>query len=180
MSSEIEKDWVTDAGLRAQVVMTQYRHRCGYVGVPEGHPLHGVGYSQTCPSLRPLTGEEPIGHRGAISVFCMAASGDIPQTPEAVFDVHGSLTFADHGREGGTLDPALWWFGFDCAHCDDAPAPEFIAQQRAAYPDKPYMWRDYGGVHRTLDYCVEHCESLARQIVERTRAAAQLAKGAEK
>jgi hypothetical protein len=31
-------------------------------------------------------------------------------------NVHGGLTFADVRRS----DPSpLWWFGFDCAHCDD-------------------------------------------------------------
>jgi hypothetical protein len=168
----IEKDWITNAGLRAVVVMTERGHRCGYVGLTDGHPLFGVGYSQPCASLRPLGKDEPVGQRGAISLLCMALSDEIPQTPEAVFDVHGSLTFADRGWDGGSLDPAMWWLGFDCAHCDDAPSPDYIKQMRTKYPGQSYMWSDHGGVHRTLDYCVEQCESLARQIIERTTAEA--------
>lgn len=39
-----EKDWTTDAGLRAVVVIHPAGHRCGYVGVPRGNPSHGKGY----------------------------------------------------------------------------------------------------------------------------------------
>jgi hypothetical protein len=41
---KIEKDWTTAAGLRAVVVATVMGHRCGYVGVPASHKLHGIGY----------------------------------------------------------------------------------------------------------------------------------------
>jgi len=45
MAHTVEKTWITAAGLNAVVLMVDGgRHRCGYVAVPEGHPLHGVGY----------------------------------------------------------------------------------------------------------------------------------------
>lgn len=40
----IEKDWITDAGLRAVVVALHLGHRCGYVAVPHGHAAYGKGY----------------------------------------------------------------------------------------------------------------------------------------
>jgi len=40
----IEKDWITNNGLRAVVLILlengRRLHRCGYVGVPEDHPLY--------------------------------------------------------------------------------------------------------------------------------------------
>ena len=42
MAFEVEKDWTTAAGLRAVVIMGDMGSRCGYVGVPVGHPLHGT------------------------------------------------------------------------------------------------------------------------------------------
>jgi hypothetical protein len=50
MASTIEKDWTTAAGLRAVCLIIEYtpgipHHRCGYVEVPEGHPLFGKSYS---------------------------------------------------------------------------------------------------------------------------------------
>lgn len=92
----IEKEWTTNAGLRAMVGITcfgeQKHHRCGYVEVPNGHIAHGKDYTD-----------------------------DIV----ADIDVHGGLTFArtkvyNHENENG------WWFGYDCAHWGDGdiePSP---------------------------------------------------------
>lgn len=41
---KIERTWTTQAGLVAIVLATPMGHRCGYVGVPEGHALHGKHY----------------------------------------------------------------------------------------------------------------------------------------
>lgn len=40
----IEKDWITDAGLRAVVLALPLGHRCGYVAVQHEHPAYGKGY----------------------------------------------------------------------------------------------------------------------------------------
>jgi hypothetical protein len=45
MSLNIEKDWTTEAGLRAVVLATVMGHRCGYVGVPESHPHYDKDYN---------------------------------------------------------------------------------------------------------------------------------------
>lgn len=45
MAFNVEKDWTTEAGLRAVVIMTDRGHRCGYVALPKEHRLHGVDYS---------------------------------------------------------------------------------------------------------------------------------------
>jgi hypothetical protein len=42
MTHIVEKDWITEAGLRACVLFVNDSHRCGYVAVPSGHRLHGV------------------------------------------------------------------------------------------------------------------------------------------
>lgn len=39
-----EKEWTTQAGLKAQVVATPMGHRCGYVLVPAEHPMFGKHY----------------------------------------------------------------------------------------------------------------------------------------
>lgn len=44
MKFTVEKDWTTEAGLRAVVVATPMGHRCGYVGVPNDSQLCGLGY----------------------------------------------------------------------------------------------------------------------------------------
>jgi hypothetical protein len=118
----IEKDWTTGAGLRAVVIMhSELGHRCGYVGVPDTHPLFEANY------------------------------GSIPEDYDLT--VHGGLTYSGNGDYPVPSD--LWWFGYDCGHLGDAAAPGSLLARFA-----------FGGVHRTLEYCENECESLAKQLKE--------------
>ncbi len=63
---------------------------CGYVGVPEGHPMHGKGWEDS----------EALDVHGGIT-YGSECSGDICHQP----------------REG---EPEhVWWLGFDCSHAWD-------------------------------------------------------------
>jgi hypothetical protein len=156
MSYEVEKDWTTQAGLRAVVIMVDMGHRCGYVGITKEHPLHGVSYNERTPVLQPLSGETEIGKRGVMTAFIAAGRGlENTNSPEMVFDVHGSLTFSGTGKGEYPVKSDLWWFGYDCGHAGDAPAPgSRMAEYRSG-------WNE---VHRTLEYCISECESLAKQL----------------
>lgn len=153
---KVERVWTTAAGLQALAVLTGLGHRCGYVGVGEDHPLFGIGYGQECEYLE-FPGDEPIGKRGILSLL-----GGEPTSPGVVFDVHGGITFAGDRTHIEGADKELWFFGFDCAHAGDAPEPE---------PDYRQDFYQAMGceVVRTLDYVVGECESLARQIIARTK-----------
>ncbi|RSE90771.1 hypothetical protein [Achromobacter aegrifaciens] len=149
MSYDVEKDWTTEAGLRAVVIWVRDSHRCGYVGVPAGHPLFGIQYSQPCVALMRPAEDETIGKRSPLALLCAAGDEHRMQAPEIVFDVHGGITYSN-GTADYPVPSALWWFGFDCAHSGD---------------------RSHGGtdgVMRSLDYCIAECESLASQIVAKT------------
>lgn len=166
MTARIEKDWTTASGFRAVVAVMDMGYRCGYVGVPVGHPLHGTEYNAPSRWLTPLAEGDAIGKRGAIPLMIASLSLEDTErmsTPEMVFDVHGSLTYS--GGNGYPVESDLWWFGYDCAHWDDAPDPELISgphrESRLKYA------RESMGVVRTLAYCADECESLARQIAEK-------------
>ena len=167
MSAPIVKDWTTEAGLRAVIVMTEMGHHCGYVGVPPGHPLHGVGYSQPCDALSPMPDSEPLGKRGVLAVFCAAGDPERARSPEMVFDVHGSITYSGGSPDYPAQSDNLWWFGYDCAHAGDSPSPEAQAKKREMHPDHRFLW-ERTGEFRDIDYCVTECESLARQIAQAT------------
>lgn len=65
---------------------------CGYVGVPPGHPWHGLGYDQI----------DAEAHGGL--TYSDSCGGPICHVP----------------RLGESDD--VWWVGFDCIHyMDDAP-----------------------------------------------------------
>jgi len=128
-------------GLPCLVVRNQGGALCGYVGVIEGHPFFAVPYS-TCP-------------QGCDS-YC-------DHSPEALLDVHGGITFADfcspygpegergicHVPEAGEPD-RVYWFGFDCAHCDDvSPAYDF----------------SHVGHYKSVTYVQAECRRLAAQLI---------------
>jgi hypothetical protein len=81
-------------------------------------------------------------------------------------DVHGGLTFAEHGKAcetHGAKDE--WWIGFDCAHYNDAPDVSLSAYAREELP-----WTD--GIVRDNAYVQAECERLCDQAVEAMAVAA--------
>ncbi len=120
-------------------------HWCGYVGVSEGHPYFGIGYSD-CTKTPPCE-ESYCGH-----------SPDV--------DVHGGLTYAEFCQDTDDESRGIchvplpgrphkvWWLGFDCWHSGDlAPNDR---------NDAPSSWRS--GTYKTRRYVENECTSLARQI----------------
>lgn len=112
---------------------------CGYVGVPQSHPAHGIDYY-----VSEYDREAPL-----------------PDTQKSVnaIEVHGGLTYAEecHGPichvPNGGEDETLWWFGFDCAHSGDVC---------------PGMDREFSGHdrYRDVDYVRRETERLAEQLAE--------------
>jgi hypothetical protein len=125
MSYTVEKDWITESGLRAVVTMGHHGCRCGYVGVSKDHPLYEKHYND-------LSDPYP--------------------------DVHGGLTFSE-GISDYPVESDLWWFGYDCNHLWDAPSTQYLEE----HPDT-HGFIEIGAVHRSLNYCISNCESLARQL----------------
>jgi len=128
--------WVDEAtGLDCMIVRGPLGALCGYVGVPPEHPLHGTDYN------------------------------DAPN-----FDVHWGLTYARecsprddpsrgicHIPQQGRPDN-VWWFGFDCGHCDDLipGCGSVLYDAMASF-----------GAYRNLGYVLREVENLARQLVDR-------------
>lgn len=168
MGFTVEKDWITKAGFRAVVTMGNIGHRCGYVGVPEGHLLYGTRYDQDTHALKALPEDEQIGNRGIMTVFLGNQAAGGMQRPDYVFDVHGSLTYAGGGKGSDyPVDSDLWWFGYDCGHSGDAPSPEYIETMSGNL--RRLYENDQGDVHRDLAFCEEQCESLAQQLIDRVK-----------
>jgi hypothetical protein len=70
-------------------------------------------------------------------------------------DVHGGLTFSQHGKPCPTHgEEAEWWIGFDCAHAGDAPDPTLPNAMRFGTESDEV---------RTTEYVKAECLSLAEQ-----------------
>jgi hypothetical protein len=157
MSYIVEKDWTTQAGLRAVVVV--HRHRCGYVEVLANHPGFGKTYDE---QLDCITQEQAasvcIGQKSSILLLTASCSADnenaIRRSLDIIIDVHGGLTYAGAGIDSDYPVPSKgWWFGFDCAHYGDAPVED------------PEGWYRGKGIIRSLEFCEAQCESMAEQLM---------------
>lgn len=84
---------------------------------------------------------------------------------ELDIDVHGGLTYDGCNTEYPAPSDGLWWFGYDCAHWGDARDPALMTPDYKELYDKGMFGSldDYGVV-RSLEFCVEQCESLAKQL----------------
>lgn len=142
--------WVDEeTGYDCLMVRNNFGAWCGYVGVPAEHPWFGVEYSKCkrgkkCPEYRSYPeqlkelDEWPSELREVyrkMLLHRMQGDGDpschCKETPEALIDVHGGITFS--GKEDESDDYAkgirrepqegrpevVWFFGFDCSHSDD-------------------------------------------------------------
>jgi hypothetical protein len=138
-----EENWTSEIGLDCHIYPCDFGsgrwHLCGYVRIPEGHPLYQVDYSAPVPQslieAREKVLQSPIGKRGIIDVICMASGTEMRSG--VLFDVHGGITFSGPFRGE---DPKEFWYGFDCGHCDD------------------------NNDRCNAAYVRNECESLARQI----------------
>lgn len=163
MTSIIEKDWITQAGYRAVVLIVCDEsgckiHRCGYVGVSQGHSLYGRGYGDPLPEItQEQVDSVELGDKSPILIFTATVNSDseskMRRSLDILIECHGGLTYAA-GSETYPVSSDLWWFGFDCAHYNDQPI------------EHGFRWLHHEGQVRDLPFVEAECESIARQIKE--------------
>lgn len=145
-------DWVDDTtGLRCAAWRSRSSgHWCGYVEIPEGHSLHGVGVYDSSPALAAILSKRletavDVGTLG-LGELIGVMRGELRPCPGEAFTVHGGVTFSGHFDS--TSD---WWIGFDCSHHRDVTPIDT-------------SWCD--GDYRSLSYVRGECRELAKQIAE--------------
>lgn len=94
-------------------------HWCGYVGIPESHHLHGIGYD-LCTNIIPCREH-----------FC-------DHSADLLMEVHGGITYSGDYDFYSDTRGELWWFGFDCAHAWDVQP-----YQRPIAPGAEYRTQDF-------------------------------------
>ncbi len=139
----IERDWTTEARLRAvalrRMLLGPPGFLCGYVRVPNDHPLFECEYMHDTPD---------------------ALCGN---TPEAHFDVHGGITYSGFGMPGvsvARIHKKDWWYGFDCNHAGDRGCGSGV--MRAFLGDESSL----DGAIRDLSYVEAECEKLASELAD--------------
>ncbi len=156
-------DWIDkETGLRCCIMRQVHgKHLCGYVEIPKTHILHKLTYRDQVPQLIQWKADQvlqqPIGERGIFTLFMMAFGGREKLEVEALFDVHGSLTFS-----GELSDRVGKWYGFDCAHSGDL-SPGY---QETLMDICPELLINRYDEYRDMEYVKMECECLALQIKE--------------
>ena len=87
--------------------------------------------------------------------------------PRGMLDVHGGITFAAFCRESAIEERGIchvpdagepdrvWWFGFDCSHCDDISPAYQWSFGSLSFHDAQY---------RNVAYVQSECAKLAQQL----------------
>lgn len=81
---------------------------------------------------------------------------------------HGGINYSAHFRRrffkfGLGEETDIWWFGFDCAHCND-----LVPCMRAVYAilPRPFIRSEAGMTYRSIEYVRDEVERLAEQVAE--------------
>lgn len=147
------KQWTTKAGLPAVVIHLKTAwsdHYCGYVGVPPGHPIHGLAYNEPTEKidyqtiLNTKVGLKPLSLLFTASVGALEGE-EIRRSLDILLDVFGGLTYSGSGESGYPVQSNDWWLGFDTNH--------------------PYLIEEHG-IKIDETYVESECERLAEQIVK--------------
>lgn len=110
--------------------------RCGYVGVPQGHPMHGIGYDDA-----------------------RKADGDY-------IDVHGGLTYANNSDKYPVEADLWWFGYDCGHLGDGRSEEYVAEQKVRYPEQPFMWYGDQQDIERSAAYCVAECESLARQLAE--------------
>jgi len=148
---------------------------CGYVAVPEEHPVYGYTYGQHCEALRDLWEQRPgrgfDGERSPLlPLLCHALSDDPDNhvTLDMAIDAHGGITYSESAfpvpkETPHVKEQAIWVLGFDCAHSQD-----LIPLMWESFPEHLRQGSLFGEqvAYRDLEYVENEVRALAKQLKE--------------
>ena len=165
----VEKEFECN-GLKCVVTFQRHGHRCGYVGIPKEHPLYGKDYSDHIEIRKVDIEDREVS--GVFPLLGAILDDDERVRIEAYFNCHGGVTYSG-GGEGSTypIESDLWWFGFDCAHCDDGKDLDLAMKLFPEHAQSIRMTKQIEDMYpvynivRELDYVENECCELAEQLV---------------
>lgn len=87
-------------GYKCVVLFQPMGHRCGYIGIPETHPLYGSSYGSYLDIKKSDIGDREIS--GVFQLFLACLDDDERIQIDAYFQCHGGITYSG-GRKGFPL-----------------------------------------------------------------------------
>lgn len=169
---KVESDFEYN-GLRCVVTFGDIGHRCGYVGISKTHSLYGKDYDDYLEIKK-----EDIEGKEVSGVFPLLGAlldEDERVRIDAFFNCHGGITYAGGGAESKyPVKSDLWWFGFDCAHCDDGKELDLAIEYFPELSQRILMTKQIedmyptGGIIRNKEYVENELKDLATQLASFT------------
>ena len=89
---EVEKEWISEAGLKCVVLALCAGHRCGYVGIDKDNQFFGKDYNDKIDiseEQKEKILSSYVGERGLVSLIAFNCDEDF--RADIVFDVHGGI-----------------------------------------------------------------------------------------
>ncbi len=146
------EEWIDPAtGYRCIVLIGPLGALCGYVSIPNTHPLYEKKYSFKVPFTKEMEDRQVNMEKlNPIALLCQYENfREVGLSLDVAFMVHGGITFSNKPSAINLADNGSeWLFGFDCAHAGD----------RTNYS----IFDD--DVYRNFDYVKKECEALAIQL----------------
>lgn len=129
-----EKEW-KNGEFNCKIIFTQLGHRCGYVGVPKGHPMFGRDYNKCI---------EDIDCHGGLTY-----SGFRDDNSKEYWYFGFDCAHADDGVDIESLKK----YGFD------------ISPFLSMFLPIVELWKpNESSQFKTKEFCEEQCNSIAEQI----------------
>lgn len=146
-TSEPDKvHWVdAETDLDCLIVRNHFGALCGYVGLPPGHPLHGLDYSDDA-----VCEADQSSHGG------LTYAGVCQEDKRG--EGYGICHIPGPGRPAD-----VWWLGFDCSHYRDL-TPGLLALAAARGFTYPFTDPRETDTYRDIEYVAEHVTALARDL----------------
>ena len=174
----IEKEF-EHMGYRCVITLNYMGFRCGYVGIPKTNTLYNKSGRDYLEIKKADIEDREISGVFQLLSCCLDEDERVPI--DAYFQVHGGITYASSGENVHFTDENdLWWFGFDCDHCDDRK--DFAAvdatwdmtaknKLEKELIKAAKVMRRLDKLHpigeiRTVDYVMDQCKLLAEQLKE--------------
>lgn len=163
----VEKEWMIGQ-YHCVIAFTMHGCYCGYIGVPKGHFLHGVSYTDKHPKL--IAKKDHEFNENYMGLFCNTNNSDNTMSPDMYFSAHCGFTYSGKSLGYDEMKEDFWYFGFDCQHfCDKNNYKKaldlgLLTQEEYEYKSKYPALDDE--VFRDFDYVKNNLEKVAQEFID--------------
>ena len=159
-------------GYKCVVTFNTMGYRCGYVGLPKEHCLYGKTYDDYLDIKKSDIEEKEIS--GVFPMLSLLLDEDERISIECYFNCHGGITYSNGGKNSNyPINSDLWWFGFDCGHCEDGMDCDTAlryglisgVEYNVGMEMQEALNMDENVTVKTKEFVEENCKMIVEQLI---------------